>query len=77
MILKIVNKSHSPHMLETKKKEKILREYRCGTSQIPPKIKLENFHNSRVLELGEIMCTLVSEGFGVFIIGRVNIRSLA
>ena len=43
----------------------------------PLKVKLENFHNSRVAELGEIMCTLVCEGFGVFIIGRVDIRSLA
>ena len=41
------------------------------------KVKLENFHNSRILELGEIMCTLVYEGFGVFIVGRVDIRSLA
>ena len=40
------------------------------------KVKLENFHNSRVPELGEIMRTLVCEGFRVFIVGRVDIRSL-
>ena len=34
----------------------------------PPKIKLESFHNSRVLELAEIMRTLVCESFGVFIV---------
>ena len=39
----------------------------------PLKVKLENFHTSRVAELGEIMCTLVCEGFGFFIIGRVDI----
>jgi len=33
----------------------------------PPKVKLENLHNSRVPELGEIMRTLVCEGFGAFI----------
>ena len=32
----------------------------------PPKVKLENFHNSRVLELGEIMHTLVCEGIRGF-----------
>ena len=42
-----------------------------------PKVKLENFYNSRVPELGEIMRTLVCEGFGVFIVGRVDISSLA
>ena len=46
-------------------------------AKYPPKVKLENFYNSRVPELGEIMRTLVCEGFGVFIVGRVDIRSLA
>ena len=32
----------------------------------PPKVKLENFHNSRVLELGEIMHILVCEGIRGF-----------
>jgi len=34
----------------------------------PPKVNLENFHNSRVPELGKIMRTLVCKGFGVFIV---------
>ena len=34
----------------------------------PLKVKLENLHNSRVPELGEIMRILVCEGFGVFIV---------
>ena len=46
-------------------------------AKYPPKVKLENFHNSRVPDLGEIMHTLVCEGFGVFIVGRVDICSLA
>ena len=33
-----------------------------------PKVKLENFYNSRVPQLGEIMRSLVCEGFGVFIV---------
>ena len=32
------------------------------------KVKVENFHNSRVLELREIMRTLVCECFEVFIV---------
>ena len=47
------------------------------SAKYPPIVKFENFHNSRVPELGEIMRTLVCEGFGVFIVGRVDIRSLA
>ena len=43
----------------------------------PLKVKLEKLHNSKVLELEEIMRTLVCEGFGVFIVGRVDISSLA
>ena len=34
----------------------------------PSKVKLENFHNFRVPELGEIMRTLVCESFSVFIV---------
>ena len=46
-------------------------------AKYPPNVKLENFRNFRVPELGEIMCTMVCEGFRVFIVGRVDIRSLA
>ena len=37
-------------------------------AKYPPNVKLENFHNSKVQELWEIMRTLISEGFGVFIV---------
>ena len=43
----------------------------------PLKVKLEKLHNSKVLELEEIMRTLVCKGFEVFIVGRVDISSLA
>ena len=46
-------------------------------AKYPSNVKLENFHNYRVSELGEIMRTLVYEGFWVFIVDRVDIRSLA
>ena len=46
-------------------------------AKYPLKVKLENFHNSKVLKLREIMRILICEGFGVFIVGRVDIRSLA
>ena len=32
------------------------------------KVKLENFHNSRVPKFGQIMHTLICKGFGVFIL---------
>ena len=38
------------------------------SAKYPLKVKLENFHNSRVPELREIMHTLDCEGFRVFII---------
>ena len=41
-------------------------------TKYPPNVKLENFHNSRVPELGEIMHNLVCEGFGVFIVGKLT-----
>ena len=35
----------------------------------PPKVKLENhFHNSKVLELEQVIHTLICEGFRVFIV---------
>jgi len=37
-------------------------------TKYPLKVKLKNFHNFRVLELGEIMRTSVCEGFEVFIV---------
>ena len=37
-------------------------------AEYPLKVKLENFHHSRVPKVGEIMRTLVCEDFGVFIV---------
>ena len=69
---KIVNKSHSPYVLEITPaplKERIPYESTgVVLAKYLPNIKLENFHNSKVQELGEIMRTLISEGFGVFIV---------
>ena len=50
------------------KKRRPSREHRCDAGQIPSKCQVRTFYNSRVLELGEIMCTLVSESLGAFIV---------
>ena len=51
-----------------KNKEDLVESIGVVPAKYPLKVKLENFHNSRVLQLGEIMRTLVYEGFGVFIV---------
>ena len=51
------NKERRPH-----------REHRCGAGQVPSGGQVRTFHNSRVLELGGIMRTLVSKGLGAFIV---------
>ena len=72
MMPKIISKSHSSHVLETTPAQHRKRKPKESTSVVPakypPKVKLENFHNSRVPKLGEIMRTLVCEGFEVFIV---------
>ena len=72
MMSKIVSKSHSPHEFETTPAKQKQRRRQESTSVVlakdPSKVKLENFHNSRVLELGKIMRTIVCEGFRVFIV---------
>ena len=40
------------------------RKHWCGAGQIPSEGQVKTFHNSRVLEMGEIMRTLVYKGFG-------------
>ena len=45
------------------------REHRCGAGQIPSKGQVRTSHNSRVLEMGKIVRTLVGEGIRVFIVG--------
>ena len=82
MMSKIVSESHNPYVLETipaqhRKREDLVESTNVVPAKYPSKVKLENFHNSRVPELGEIMCTLVCKSFGVFIVGRVDICSLA
>ena len=39
-------------------------------AKYPPTVELEKslVHNSRVLERGKIVCTLICEGIGVFIV---------
>ena len=54
--------------LQNRIKEDLVESIGVVSAKYPPKVKLENFHNSKVSELGEIMCTLVCEGFGVFIV---------
>ena len=44
------------------------KEHRCGASQIPSEGQVRTSHNSRVLERGKIVRTLVGEGIGVFIV---------
>ena len=54
--------------MRNKNKEDLVDSTDVVPIKYPPKVKLENFHNSRVPELGEIMRTLVCEGFEVFIV---------
>ena len=58
MMLKIVSKLHSPHVLEkTPVKQKQWRpEESIGVvpAKDPSKVKLENFHSSKVPKLGEL-----------------------
>ena len=51
-----------------KKKKNVVKSTDVVPAKYTPKVKLENFHNSRVSELGKIMRTLVCEGFWVFIV---------
>ena len=52
------------------KKKGLNREHRCGAGQIPSEGQVRTSHNSRVLERGKIVRTLVGEGIGVFIVVR-------
>ena len=44
------------------------REHRCGASRIPSEGQVKTSHNSRVLQRGKIMRTLVDESIGAFIV---------
>ena len=50
------------------KKKGPSKEHRYGAGQIPPESQVRTSHNSRVLERGKIMRTLVGEGIGAFIV---------
>ena len=52
--------------MRNKNKEDLVESTGVVAAKYPLKVKLENFHNSRVPELGEIMYTLVCKDFGVF-----------
>ena len=70
---KIINKSHGSHVLKITPAQLRKKRPQESTDVVPaknpPKVKLENhFHNSRVLELEQVMHTLICEGFGVFIV---------
>ena len=58
MMSKIIGKSHNTHMLETIPTKQKQRKHEESTGVVPaknpPKVKSENFHNSRVPELGEL-----------------------
>ena len=56
--------------LRNKNKEDLKRVLVWYRPKDPPKVKSENFYNSRVLELENIMRTLVYEGFGAFIVAQ-------
>ena len=54
--------------LRNKNKEDLVESIGVVPAKYPSNVKLENSHNSRMPELGEIMHTLVCEGFGFFIV---------
>ena len=51
MMPKIFSKLHSPHV-RNKEEEDLIESIGMIPAKYPPKVKLENFHNSRVPELG-------------------------
>ena len=54
--------------LGNKNNEDLVESAGVVLAKYPMKVKLENFHNSRVLKFGQIMHTLICEGFEVFIV---------
>ena len=63
--------------MRNKNKEGLVKSTGVIPAKQPLKIKLENFHNSRVPELGKLCVPWFVRVLGVFIVGRVDIRSLA
>ena len=54
--------------LRNRNKEDLVESTGVVPAKYPLNVKLENFHNSRMLELEEMMRTLICEGFGIFIV---------
>ena len=58
MMPKIVSKSYSPHVFETtlakQKQRRPWESIGVVPAKDPPKVKLENFHNSKVSKLGKL-----------------------
>ena len=57
MMSKIVGESHNPYVLETipaqhRKRENLVESTSVVPAKYPSQVKLENFHNSRMPELG-------------------------
>ena len=63
--------------MRNKNKEDLIKSTGVEPDKQPLKIKLENFHNSRVPELGKLCVPWFVRVLGVFIVGRVDIPSLA
>ena len=59
--------TYSRQNLQNKNKKDLAKSIGVVLAKYPPKIKLENFYNSQVPELGEITHTLICEGFGGFL----------
>ena len=57
-----------PDLHNTEKEEDLTESTSVVPAKYSLKVKLETLHNFRVPELGEVMRTLVCEGFEVFIV---------
>ena len=81
MMSKIVSKLYSSHVLETIPAKKKKKRFQKSTSVVPAKnlskVKLENFHNSRVLELGKLCVPWFVRVLGFLQQHEFDIRSLA
>ena len=74
MMQKIVSELHGPHVLllepvKQKTQRGPYKEYRCDTGQIPSKSQIKKIiFTTLECQNDEIICTLIYEGFGVFIV---------
>ena len=65
---RITSKSHGSHVLETilvqHKKRRPNKKHWCDAGQIPSECQVRTSHNSKVPELGWIMCTFFLRAIG-------------